>query len=107
MADNLLEALQTTRKNVILQRLGRRPWHTAGGRANRLHPGSALCVFGRAGSCQPSELTSLPDVGPEIASCIRAFFENEQNIEMLARLKEAGLDPIQPDSAGEKHRPRP
>ena len=38
-------------------------------------------------------LMALPDIGPEVARCIRAFFENEQNRELLERFRELGLWP--------------
>jgi DNA ligase (NAD+) len=39
------------------------------------------------------ELMALPDIGPEVARCIRAFFENEQNRELLERFRTLGLWP--------------
>lgn len=40
-----------------------------------------------------TELQELPDIGPEVAAAITAFFENESNRELLARLKELGVWP--------------
>ena len=39
------------------------------------------------------ELMALPDIGPEVARCIRAFFENEKNRELLERFRTLGLWP--------------
>jgi DNA ligase (NAD+) len=39
------------------------------------------------------ELMALPDIGPEVARCIREFFENEQNRELLERFRVLGLWP--------------
>ncbi len=39
------------------------------------------------------ELMQLPDIGPEVAGQIRAFFQSEHNRELLAELKSIGLDP--------------
>ena len=39
-------------------------------------------------------LLELPDVGPEVASSIRSFFESPANQHMLAGLREAGLWPV-------------
>ena len=39
------------------------------------------------------ELMALPDIGPEVARCIREFFENEQNRELLERFRQIGLWP--------------
>ncbi len=38
-------------------------------------------------------LLELPDVGPEVTSSIQAFFQNQGNVELLARFKEIGLWP--------------
>ena len=48
-------------------------------------------------------LLELPDVGPEVASSIRSFFESPANQHMLAGLREAGLWPVaapEPAAAG-------
>ncbi|MBN1153101.1 MAG: NAD-dependent DNA ligase LigA [Dehalococcoidia bacterium] len=37
------------------------------------------------------ELTSLPSVGPRIAESIRAFFRQDSNLEILRKLREAGV----------------
>lgn len=39
------------------------------------------------------ELMSLPDIGPEVAGSIRAFFETESNRELLERFRAMGLWP--------------
>ncbi len=44
-------------------------------------------------SAKHAELMDLPDVGPEVATSIRIFFENESNMTLLAKLNELGLDP--------------
>ena len=44
-------------------------------------------------------LLALPDVGPEVASSIRNFFDSPANREQLARLKENGPWPKGADSA--------
>ncbi len=40
-----------------------------------------------------AELMALPDIGPEVATSIRAFFDSESNVELLEKLRELGLDP--------------
>lgn len=39
------------------------------------------------------ELMSLPDIGPEVAGSIRAFFETDSNRELLERFRDMGLWP--------------
>jgi len=40
-------------------------------------------------------LMRLPDIGPEVAATIRVFFDNPEKANMLAKLKELGLNPKQ------------
>ncbi len=37
------------------------------------------------------EIESVPEIGPRISASIKTFFENEKNIEIIKKLKEAGL----------------
>ena len=92
-ADNLLDALQNTVKNVILHRLiaalgirhvGEQTSRTLAARYSSLD--ELACA-------SEDELTALPDIGPEIAASIVAFFENKANRELLVRLKSLGLNP--------------
>jgi DNA ligase (NAD+) len=38
------------------------------------------------------ELTAIPEVGPQIAASINTFFKQTENIRVINRLKEAGLN---------------
>ena len=46
------------------------------------------------GSASLEALQALPDIGPEVASSIRAFFGDEANQILLSRLHELGLWPV-------------
>jgi len=50
-----------------------------------------LDALGRA---TQEDLTALDDIGPEVAGAVRAFFRNEDNKRLVARLREAGLWPV-------------
>ena len=39
------------------------------------------------------KLQTLPDVGPEVANSVKAYFQSEEKQNVLARLKEYGLNP--------------
>jgi DNA ligase (NAD+) len=41
-------------------------------------------------------LQHVPDVGPEVAASISAFFSEGHNLEVLARLEKAGVSPVAP-----------
>ncbi len=44
-------------------------------------------------------LMRLPDIGPEVATTIRAFFDTPEKTHMLTQLKTLGLDPQQKEQA--------
>ena len=94
-ADNLLDALQNTVKNVILQRLIAALGIRHVGEQTSRTLADHYTNMDELAKASEEELTTLPDIGPEIAASIRAFFENEANKELLARLKALGLNPVQ------------
>jgi DNA ligase (NAD+) len=48
------------------------------------------------GAAEGEALQQLPDIGPEVAGSIRAFFANEGNRALLERLRGVGLWPVRP-----------
>ena len=44
------------------------------------------------------QLMQLEDIGPKVASSIHGFFQNEQNLEMIAALENLGLTLLRPDN---------
>lgn len=44
-------------------------------------------------SAAGEELLSVPEIGPEIAASLTAWFKEEKNLKILERLKEAGISP--------------
>lgn len=49
--------------------------------------------LGALGAASLEELTAVRDIGPAVAASIRAFFDNADNREVVARLRAAGVDP--------------
>jgi DNA ligase (NAD+) len=43
-------------------------------------------------------LQQVPDVGPEVAASIRAFFSEAHNLKVLASLEKAGVRPVAPET---------
>lgn len=95
LATKFVDSLQRAKKEATLQRLicalGIR--HVGEQTARTL--ASAYADMDALGAASPEELQTLPDIGPEVASAIRAFFEDKPNVDLLARLKELGLWPVQ------------
>ena len=50
-------------------------------------------------SATEAELQAVDDVGPTVAAAIRGFFENDRNRDVVAGLREVGVDPEPADSA--------
>jgi len=52
-----------------------------------------------------SELTAVEDVGPKVAESIRFFFSRQENLELIKRLREAGIEMRAAKAATESRRP--
>ena len=103
LAQKIVDAFDDARHNATLARLisalGIRHVgeQTARMLAAHFHDMDALAA------ADTQRLLELPDVGPEVASSIRSFFESPANQHMLAGLRKAGLWPVaapEPAAAG-------
>ena len=94
LATKFVDSLDRARKEATLQRLlcalGIR--HVGEQTAKTL--AAAYADMDALRTADPEDLQTLPDVGPEVAGAIRAFFADGPNVELLARLKELGLWPV-------------
>lgn len=93
LAQKFVDALDAARHTADLRRLISALGIRHVGEADGAHPGRAFLRSGRAGKRFGRNLAALPDVGPEVASSIRNFFDSPANRETLARLKTLGLWP--------------
>jgi DNA ligase (NAD+) len=46
-----------------------------------------------------AEINAVPGVGPTIAAAVRAFFEEERNLDLIGRLGQAGVSMVEPRAA--------
>ena len=89
-ADSLLEQIERSKQaplNRVLLGLGIR--HVGERTAQALAD-----EFGGIDSliaATEEELTRINDVGPKVAQAIREFFDNKRNLDLVARLRQAGL----------------
>lgn len=89
-AENLLESIarsRTTTLERLLFALGIRDVGEATAKLLARHFGS----LGALAAASESELQALPDVGPVLAAHIAAFFAEPHNLEVIAGLREAGV----------------
>lgn len=101
LASKFVASLDRARKDATLQRflcaLGIR--HVGEQTARTL--AGAYADMDALGKADLEELQQLSDIGPEVASSIRAFFDDAPNRELLRRLREQGLWPVRPVKSGE------
>lgn len=94
-AQNFVDAFAAVKQTATLPRLicalGIRHVgeQTARVLANNFHTLDALR------GAMTEELTALPDVGPEVAASIRAYFSDATNLALLEEFREIGLWPVQ------------
>jgi DNA ligase (NAD+) len=92
-ADNFLRAIAEAKKKATLQRLlSALGIRHVGEEIARLLAGRFADLDELAAAGEDA-LTEIKGVGAEIAAGVRAFFDNERNRELLARLKALGLWP--------------
>nr|B8DJT6.1 RecName: Full=DNA ligase; AltName: Full=Polydeoxyribonucleotide synthase [NAD(+)] [Nitratidesulfovibrio vulgaris str. 'Miyazaki F'] len=105
LAENFIAAFDTARTGATLNRLicalGIRHVGEQTARTLAAH----FADLDALGAAQAETLQQLPDIGPEVAASIRAFFANEGNRALLERLRGVGLWPVRPvrpeaDAAG-------
>lgn len=98
-ADNLLGAIERSRHTTLpraLYALGIREVGEATARVLAEHFGSLEALM----EADEETLQQVDDVGPVVARHIRVFFDNDENCEVIRRLREAGVQ--WPEQAGRK-----
>jgi DNA ligase (NAD+) len=103
-ADNLIAAIERSKETSLarfLYGLGIREVGEATAAGLASHFGGLSAIM----AANDEDLLSVPDVGPIVASRIRAFFDESHNREVIQRLQDAGVhwtetDPVAPRSDG-------
>ena len=89
-AQNLMDAIEASKKTTLarfLYSLGIREVGEATAASVATHFGQLDRII----SAKEEELETVPDVGPIVAARIRAFFDEEHNRDVIARLRSAGV----------------
>ena len=89
-AQNLIDAIEQSKETTLarfLYSLGIREVGETTATVVAAHFGGLDRII----AATEEELEMVPDVGPVVASRIRAFFDEEHNREVIARLKQAGV----------------
>lgn len=90
-AENLINALEQSKSTTLpkfLYSLGIREV----GEVTAKNIANHFCSLNGIIAASKEELESVPDVGPIVAHHIRAFFDNEENIEQINELKQLGVN---------------
>ena len=90
-AENVLDGIRDSKKGVFARLIFALGIRYAGERTAQLlaeHFGS----MDRLESAEREELESIPEVGPKVAESIFNFFRGKQNLEVLEKLRKAGLN---------------
>lgn len=90
-AQNLLEALEASKKNSLSRLIFALGIRHVGERAAKIladHYNSLEALMG-AGE---EELVAIPEIGPKIASSIVSFFAETQNVQVIDKLVKAGVN---------------
>lgn len=92
-AGNLLHAIEASKKNPLSRLLFALGIRHVGERAAKI-------LASRFGSLEKligadvEELTAIPEIGPKIAESVRAFFAVEQNLRVIKKLVDAGVNTL-------------
>ena len=90
--DNLFKAIEGSKQKPLANLLIGLGIRHLGGTASRDVAAEAGSMD-RLRAMTEEELEAIEGVGSVIASSVRSFFEQERNLEVIDRLKEAGVDP--------------
>ncbi|MEW6457560.1 MAG: NAD-dependent DNA ligase LigA [Bacillota bacterium] len=100
-ADNLLKAIQNSKRNSLARLIFSLGIRHVGERAARLlaERFGSLADLSAAGR---EELEAVPEIGPKIADSVLNFFAREQNRRVVAKLVRAGVNTVadRPAAAG-------
>ncbi|WBF65310.1 MAG: NAD-dependent DNA ligase LigA [Candidatus Kinetoplastibacterium crithidii] len=91
-ANNIMQAIDRSRSPKLdrfLFSLGIR--HVGDSTAHTI--ASKFISLDRIMNCSKEDFMELPDIGPKIASSIAIFFSEQQNIDLLDKMKKNGLNP--------------
>ncbi len=107
LAAKLTGALERARREVGLQRLIAALGIRHVGEQTALALSERYRDLDALASASAEELQEIPDVGPEVAGSVRAFFDDESNKSLLLRFRELGLWPVGNAASGMEQKTTP
>lgn len=95
-ADNLLRAIEESKKRPLSNLLFALGIRHVGARAARLLA-THFSDIDSLMAAEQAELEAVPEIGPKMAQSIKKFFEQDNNKEVLIKLRKAGVNMIEKD----------
>jgi len=92
LAENLLNAIEASKERDLSRLIFALGMRHVGEHTAKLLAGAFGSIENLAQASE-EELTSIREVGPQVAASIVDFFKNEENLRVIERLKEAGVSP--------------
>jgi len=92
LAENLLHAIESSKTRDLSRLIFALGMRHVGEHTAKLLASAFGSLENLAGASE-EELTSIREVGPQVAASISDFFKNEENLRVLERLKAAGVSP--------------
>ena len=93
-ADNLKASIDKAKQNTISRLLNSLAIHHLGKKASKVIAAQISHVMNLR-SWTTEEFTNIKDIGPVVADNVSAFFLNEENVAMLTRMEERGVNMFQ------------
>ncbi|MGI6554205.1 MAG: NAD-dependent DNA ligase LigA [Bacillota bacterium] len=90
-AENLLESIEASRERPLSRLIFALGIRNVGSRAARLLAGEFKSLDNLA-KAKPENLTAIAEIGPKIAESVAAFFREEHNLQVINKLKAAGVN---------------
>ena len=97
-AQNVLDAIEASKKRGLARLLAGLNIRFVGGQNASLLAGAFGSIDAIAAATE-EELAEVPGIGPQIAESVAFFFKQKQNRDVVARLKEHGVDVTAPKRA--------
>ena len=98
-ADNLLSAIEASKGRSLSRLLSALGIRNVGSRAAQLLA-EKFPTLDKLAAASVEEMTEIPEIGPKIAEGVSAFFSEEHNLQVLEKLKRAGVNMAEAAAVG-------
>ena len=90
-AQNLIDSIENSKQNDLYQLITALGIHHVGNKASKVLARKYRTIDNLA-KASFEDLSAINDIGPIVANSIKEFFEQEQTLDLIKKLKEAGVN---------------